>query len=288
MLSGKLPWDEGVSSDRIVLTKFTSKLFPLHKVSQYPRSTSDIVMRALHKDPTKRFDTCAQFIDELTRVLTTEEQTLFEQMRNKTTPLQEKTQSKASQAIDVVKQQRDLLQSNITKKIQEIPPRNVLEAKAQELGISFRSNWKDSTIMRKIEEAQEGLTSFVGNEGEEVDVELSYRDSLEAEATELGISFRSNWKDSTLEKKIIEEKRRLGVLDSAEEERLQLLDQAKELNLYPAYNWKTETLKRKIAEHHAGATISTSNEAESGCSGCAGVVLMGMIATWAMSFASFA
>ena len=37
--------------------------------------------------------------------------------------------------------------------VEEVSPRAELEAKATDLGIEFRSNWKDETIAKKIREA---------------------------------------------------------------------------------------------------------------------------------------
>ena len=68
MLSGRLPWEKHTSEFDIGMFKALNKLKPLKEVLEISDVVSDILMKVLSSDKTKRFPTCLDFILELKKI----------------------------------------------------------------------------------------------------------------------------------------------------------------------------------------------------------------------------
>ena len=64
MLSGRFPWQKGLSSFRIMTAKLDGGLLDLEQCGLFPTDTCDAVMKGLSPDVTDRFNTCADFVAE--------------------------------------------------------------------------------------------------------------------------------------------------------------------------------------------------------------------------------
>lgn len=67
MLSGKFPWEEGLSSVRITVAKMSNQLVSLKDVNANLMNCSPTVMRGLSLNPSERFPSCTQFIQALSQ-----------------------------------------------------------------------------------------------------------------------------------------------------------------------------------------------------------------------------
>ena len=65
LLSGRMPWSSDSSEYRIAAVKFGGQLEPLGRVVSVPPHVDAAVMRMLALEPTKRFMSCAAFVDAL-------------------------------------------------------------------------------------------------------------------------------------------------------------------------------------------------------------------------------
>ena len=82
LLSGRLPWDEGLSNVRIAIAKMTGDFNSLEELDGVSKSISEAVLKGLSLDPIGRFESCTKFIESMDN-RPTEEQLRLEAAKRK-------------------------------------------------------------------------------------------------------------------------------------------------------------------------------------------------------------